>query len=103
MKDAARQLGPKSKAHKQLHDTVDCPKESQLLWQRLQAKQGFDCNTTLFIDDSIEILKSAQQFGIKHLLAIANPDSKKQTNVIKGFSSITDFKLLVDQLAASKA
>ncbi len=32
LKDAARQLGPKSKAHKQLHDTVDCPRESQLLW-----------------------------------------------------------------------
>jgi len=73
-------------------------KESQLLWQRLQAKQGFDCKSTLFIDDSIEILKSAQTFGIKHLLAIANPDSKKSTNIITEFDSITDFQLLVEQL-----
>jgi len=77
-------------------------KESQLLWQRLQAKQGFDCNTTLFIDDSIEILKSAQQFGIKHLLAIANPDSKKSTNIIKNFNSITDFQPLANELIANK-
>jgi len=77
-------------------------KESQLLWQRLQAKQGFDCKTTLFIDDSIEILKSAQQFGIKHLLAVANPDSKKSANVIKEFHSITDFQQLVAQLTTNK-
>ena len=73
-------------------------KESQLLWQRLQLKQGFDCHSTLFIDDSIEILKSAQKFGIKHLLAVANPDSKKVTNVIKEFHSITDFQHLAEQL-----
>ncbi len=73
-------------------------KESQLLWQRLQAKEKFDCNKTLFIDDSLEILKSAQQFGIKHLLAVANPDSKKATNVISEYESVTDFNLLAEQL-----
>jgi putative hydrolase of the HAD superfamily len=73
-------------------------KESQLLWQRLQAKQGFDCDKTLFIDDSLEILKSAQQYGIKHLLAVANPDSKKEVNVINDFVAVTDFNLLVEQL-----
>ena len=76
-------------------------KESQLLWQRLQAKEGFECDSTLFIDDSIEILKSAQQFGIKHLLGIANPDSKKSPNIINDFNSITDFQLLVKQLATN--
>jgi len=73
-------------------------KESQLLWQRLQDKQGFDCNKTLFIDDSVEILQSAQQYGIKHLLAVANPDSKKATNIIEGFEAVTNFNLLVEQL-----
>ena len=73
-------------------------KESQLLWQRLQAKHGFDCDKTLFIDDSIEILKSAQQYGIKYLLAIANPDSKKPTNVIKYFPAITNYDKLTAQL-----
>lgn len=73
-------------------------KESQLLWQRLQDKHGFDCDKTLFIDDSIEILKSAQLYGIKHLLAIANPDSKKPTNVIKDFPAITNYDELTAQL-----
>lgn len=76
-------------------------KESQLLWQRLQETHGFDCDSTLFIDDSIEILQSAQQYGIKHLLAVANPDSKKPTNVITDFPAITDFELLTVQLSNS--
>jgi putative hydrolase of the HAD superfamily len=74
-------------------------KESQLLWQRLQAKHGFDCEKTLFIDDSIDILKSAQKFGIKHLLAVANPDSKKGVNIIKEFEAVTDFNILAKQLS----
>ncbi|MCJ8293035.1 MAG: GMP/IMP nucleotidase [Colwellia sp.] len=73
-------------------------KESQLLWQRLQDKHGFDCDSTLFIDDSIEILKSAQQYGIKHLLAIANPDSKKAATVITDFPAITNYEPLTAQL-----
>lgn len=77
-------------------------KESQLLWQRLQVKHGFDCDKTLFIDDSVEILKSAQQFGIKHLLAVANPDSKKAVNVIKDFPAVTNFNLLAEQLNESR-
>ncbi|TMM43907.1 GMP/IMP nucleotidase [Colwellia ponticola] len=73
-------------------------KESQLLWQRLQAKHGFDCSKTLFIDDSVEILKSAQQYGIKYLLAIANPDSKKSASVITDFPAITNYQALTNAL-----
>jgi putative hydrolase of the HAD superfamily len=75
-------------------------KESQLLWQRLQNKQKFDCNTSLFIDDNLEILKSAQDFGIKNLLAIANPDSKKPSRVITDFPSVISYKKLTTQLTA---
>lgn len=70
-------------------------KESQVLWQRLQEKQKFNKQKTLFIDDSIEILQSAQRFGIKHLLAVANPDSKRPDNVIKEFPATSDFTLLI--------
>lgn len=76
-------------------------KESQVLWQKLQAKQGFDKQSTLFIDDSIDILKSAQQFGIKHLLAVANPDSKKATNIISDFPSITNFDTLLTAIKSN--
>ena len=69
-------------------------KESQLLWQRLQQKQLFNLESTLFVDDSLPILKSAQRFGIQHLLAVANPDSQKADNIISEFNSVTDFTTL---------
>ena len=72
-------------------------KESQSLWQQLQQELKFDPSTTLFVDDSERILQSAQEYGIKHLLAVANPDSKKPTKVIPGFENVTDYRdLLAD-------
>ena len=52
------------------------PKESQIFWQELQAREQFDPERTLFIDDTVRILDSAKTFGIKHLLGIHQPDSK---------------------------
>jgi len=76
-------------------------KESQLLWQRLQAKQGFDVNKTLFVDDSLPVLKSAQKYGIKHILAVENPDSKKPANSFTDFTSISDYRQLTKAILAS--
>ena len=67
-------------------------KESQSLWQQLQEDIHFDPETTLFVDDSERILQSAQTFGIKHLLAVANPDSKKPSKPISGFQNTTDYR-----------
>tara|TARA_R110002126_G_scaffold43555_23_gene124956 strand:- start:2952 stop:3641 length:690 start_codon:yes stop_codon:yes gene_type:complete len=78
-------------------------KESQALWQKLQQQLGFNNATTLFVDDSLPILAAAQQFGIKHLLAVANPDSQQPTRTISEFPAITDYTpLLQDILAHSK-
>jgi putative hydrolase of the HAD superfamily len=86
-----------------LYSTHDfgASKESQLLWQRLQARQGFECDNTLFIDDSVDILKSAQRFGIKHLLAVANPDSKKPAHTISEFPSIISYDKLTLELTST--
>lgn len=73
-------------------------KESQLLWQRLQQRLGFELNRTLFVDDSLPILQSAQQFGIKHLLAVANPDSQKPHSQFAEFPAITDYNLLLPDI-----
>ncbi len=77
-------------------------KESQELWQRLKQKQPFDLDSTLFVDDSLDILASAKEFGIKHLLAVANPDSHQAPRDIKDFPAITDFNDLVDDINAFK-
>ena len=76
-------------------------KESQELWQQLQAEIGFDMNKTLFVDDSLAILKAAQQFGIKHLLAVANPDSQKPTREINEFPSVIDYRDITPDIIAA--
>ena len=70
-------------------------KESQLLWKKLQDKEGFDPQSTLFVDDSLPILDSAKRFGIAHLLAVANPDSKQAAKTIECYPAITDYRCLL--------
>lgn len=52
------------------------PKEAQLFWHKLQEREAFDPARTLFVDDTISVLDSARDYGIKHLLAIHQPDSQ---------------------------
>ncbi|MDB4327057.1 GMP/IMP nucleotidase [bacterium] len=76
-------------------------KESQVLWQKLQVKLGFNPQHTLFVDDSLGILKAAQDFGIKHLLAVSNPDSQQPAREIIEFPSIQDYRYLLDDIEAN--
>lgn len=73
-------------------------KESQLLWQQLHERLQFDPARTLFVDDSLTILKSAQTFGIKHLLAVSNPDSKLPERDISEFPSVRDYRDMLDAI-----
>lgn len=76
-------------------------KESQILWRKLQADLKFNNDTTLFVDDSLTILDSAKKFGIKHLLAIANPDSQlpsTRADRLKGYPYITDYKKIITDI-----
>jgi HAD superfamily hydrolase (TIGR01509 family) len=73
-------------------------KESQVLWQKLQEKVKFDSRHTLFVDDSLGILKAAQDFGIKHLLAVSNPDSQQPVRDIEGFAAVQDYRYLLDDI-----
>jgi putative hydrolase of the HAD superfamily len=76
-------------------------KESQILWQKLQADLKFDNDSTLFIDDSLTILDSAKKFGIKHLLSVANPDStmpKLNEEQLRGYPSVTDYRHIINDI-----
>lgn len=57
------------------HD-LGYPKEHPEFWRRLQAHAPFDPDRALFIDDSISVLRAARDYGVGHLLTIAQPDSK---------------------------
>ena len=53
------------------------PKEQPLFWEKLQEIEPFDPARTLMVDDSLPVLRSAREYGIAHLLTIAQPDSQQ--------------------------
>ncbi|KZN50427.1 GMP/IMP nucleotidase [Pseudoalteromonas luteoviolacea] len=70
-------------------------KESQSLWQQVQADLGFDKSRTLFVDDSLSVLAAAKEYGIGHLLAINNPDSQQPPKEITDYMAISDYRTLL--------
>lgn len=75
------------------HDFSEA-KESQLFWQQLQQNFIFDENRTLFIDDSLPVLRSAQKFGIQHLLTVSLPDLLDEPKDTQEFAFTDDFSEL---------
>jgi putative hydrolase of the HAD superfamily len=71
---------------------VGLPKEHPDFWQGLQAIEPFDSSRTLFVDDSLPVLQSAQAYGIAQLLAVCNPDSKQPHKDCGVFQAITSFE-----------
>lgn len=55
------------------------PKESQIFWARLQQQIGFNPEKTLFIDDSLSVLKSAQEYKIKYIYTVLEPDTQQKS------------------------
>ena len=67
------------------------PKEQASFWQQLHTLHPFDPERTLLIDDTASILHAAQQFGIKHLLTLLQPDSKQAHREQTEFPGILHF------------
>ncbi|PHN17999.1 GMP/IMP nucleotidase [Pseudomonas sp. ICMP 460] len=70
-------------------------KESPQFWDALQADIGFDPARSLFIDDTLPILRSARAFGVGHLLAVKEPDSKKGPKDTGEFAAVGDYRDLI--------
>ena len=71
------------------------PKETQAFWERLNKEHPFDNARTLFIDDDEAVLEAARKYGIKHLLTIRQPDSKRPARRGLRFPSINNLMELV--------
>jgi len=52
------------------------PKEEPKFWAELQKHSPYTPHQTLLVDDNLHALRTAKQFGIKHLLAACHPDSQ---------------------------
>jgi putative hydrolase of the HAD superfamily len=63
-------------------------KEDQPFWHALHEAEGFDRESTLFIDDNPAVLESARSFGISRLLNITRPDTRHPPREKRDFPAI---------------
>ena len=71
------------------------PKESTKFWEIAEKRLGFDKDSTLFVDDTEEILHTAKKYGIKYILYKARSNSKTKPIKSKEFDCIIDFDELL--------
>lgn len=64
------------------------PKEHVQFWSRLHAVERYDKGRTLFVDDSLPVLRAARTHGIAWIYAIARPDSSRPARAIEEFPAV---------------
>lgn len=74
---------------------LGAPKESLLFWEKLDENISFNPQQTLFIDDTITILRTARLFGVKNLLSIAKPNSQQNEQNTEEFQAVYSFQDLL--------
>lgn len=79
------------------HD-LGVPKEEVSFWDELKKVVSFRPGRTLLIDDSPEVLRSAKGYGIKHILAVAKPDTRGPERIQSQFDTLADFAHLIRSL-----
>lgn len=67
------------------------PKEDVRFWDKLQHRLPFESKHTLLIDDSLPVLRSAQHYGIAHLLAVYKPDTRRPDKDVGEFIALRNF------------
>ena len=76
-------------------------KEQPEFWRQMQISHPFDPNKTLLIDDTASVLRSAQGFGIRYLLTLLQPDSRKPIRGLTEFPGILHFDEIMPASAKS--
>ncbi len=76
------------------HD-IGLAKEEAGFWQKLEKVEVFDKTSSLFIDDNLEVLNAANQFGVEKLLAIHQPDSRQAGENADNFTTVECFTQLM--------
>jgi putative hydrolase of the HAD superfamily len=70
------------------HD-LGAPKEDPAFWEVVRTIEQFDPQRTLFVDDSLAVLRAARQAGLPRLRAIRCPDSSRPERQIEEFESVS--------------
>ncbi len=83
--------------------TFKLPKEDPLFWPKLAEQDPFDRDTTLFVDDSLPVLRAARGYGIRFLRAVHLPDSKAPPKQTEEFLAIECFNELLEGIRNASA
>ncbi len=71
-------------------------KEQRGFWEALAEEQGFDPETTMFVDDTESVLDSARRYGVRHLVTILRPDTSREPKADTAFDGIHGVSELLD-------
>jgi len=64
------------------------PKEDPRFWLRLAGAEAFDPHRSLFVDDSLPVLRAARAAGIARVYAVRRPDSSREPRQHDEFPSV---------------
>ena len=84
--DLGHRLDAIFNAHK-----IGAAKESDQFWARLAQSLRFNRQRTLLIDDNLQALAAAKRFGIRHLRAVTEPNSRQGPVDTEPFEAFTEF------------
>ncbi|MFI8036588.1 haloacid dehalogenase, partial [Acinetobacter baumannii] len=78
-------------------------KEDIQFWKELQRLHHFAPESTIFLDDTLPVLKTAEKFGIRHLFTILQPSSLKsirqpQDLEYKALDQLTELLSILNQI-----
>ena len=82
------------------HD-IGVPKEDPGFWNKLHTVEPFERETTLLVDDSLAVLRSAQEYGMGVLLCVHRPDSQMPDKDVGEFEAIRGFIDIMPPAAVS--
>ncbi|GAB6041961.1 GMP/IMP nucleotidase [Endothiovibrio diazotrophicus] len=74
---------------------IGVPKEDPGFWPLLRGHEAYDPARTLLVDDSLPVLRSAEAYGIRHLLAVRRPDTRMGEKDTEEFAAIDDFSAIM--------
>jgi putative hydrolase of the HAD superfamily len=75
-------------------------KENDAFWAALRQVEPFQPERTLLVDDSLPVLRSARNYGIGHLLAVYQPDTRLPAKDVGEFAAIRRFAEIMPTQAA---
>jgi putative hydrolase of the HAD superfamily len=70
-------------------------KEDVGFWRKLAEVEPFEPQRALLVDDSLPVLDSARAYGIGHLRAVLQPDTRQGIKNTAGYAAIASFAELL--------